>query len=71
MGHGVGDAGEVKGDSASRVSFYKAVVQVVLIHNIYIWVVMDSMMKVLEEFHHHIALRIAIKMLQHVGEDGW
>ena len=35
--------------------FYKAVVQAVLSYRIEIWVIMDSMMKVLEGFHCRIA----------------
>ena len=37
---------------------YKAVVQAVLLYRRKIWVVMDTMMTVIEGFHHRIARRI-------------
>ena len=39
----------------AQVVMYKAVVQVVLLYGSKIWVVMDTMMKVLEGFHHKIS----------------
>ena len=41
------------------VMIYNAVVQAVLLYRSKIWVVMDSMVTVLEGFHHRIARLIA------------
>ena len=43
----------------AREMTYKAVVQTVLLYGIDIWVVTEAMLKVLEGFHHQVALRIA------------
>ena len=53
----------------ARAMFYKAVVKEFLLYGIDIWVIADSMMKVLEEFHHHIDRRIAGNTAQTVGEE--
>ena len=55
----------------ARVVFYKAIVQAVLIYGSEIWVVTDSMMKVLEGFHNFISLIIMGKTSQHVRSEGW
>ena len=53
----------------ARAIFYKAVVKEFLLYGIDIWVIADSMMKVLEGFHHHIDSRIAGNTAQTLGED--
>ena len=39
----------------SRVVMYKSVVQTVLIYRIDNWIVTDSMLKVMEGFHHRLS----------------
>ena len=45
--------------------------QAVLLYRSDIWVITESMMKVLEVFHHRISRRIAGKTAHHVRLDGW
>ena len=51
--------------------FYKSVVQAVLVNCSESWVVTNSMMKVLEGFHHRIACSITVKMKRCIVVDGW
>ena len=55
----------------SREIFYNVVVQVVLIYGSEIWAITDAMMKVLEGFHHHIAIRITWKDERKFRAEGW
>ena len=51
--------------------FYKVVVQAVLMYRSEIWVIMDTMMKVLEGFQHLITQRIAGKKACQIGVECW
>ena len=55
----------------SRLMFYKSVVQAVLFYGSEIWLITDSMMKVLEGFQHCIARRITGKTERRVREERW
>ena len=55
----------------ARGFFYKSGVQAFLIYRSDSWAIMDSMMKVLEGFHHCISRSILSKMERHVGVEGW
>ena len=48
---------------------YNVVVQEVLLYGSMIWVMMDAMTKVLEEYHHRIA-RLIAEMTYRKGDDG-
>ena len=54
-----------------RGMFYKVVVQTVLLYGCETWTVTDSMLKVLEGFHHRIARRISGKTAVKVGDNQW
>ena len=55
----------------SRVMMYNDVVQFVLIYGRKSWVVIDSMMKFLEVFHHRTDQRISWISARRFGEGGW
>ena len=55
----------------ARDMFHKAVVQAVLVYGSDIWVIVYSMMKVLEGFHHQITQIITGKMERIIGTEGW
>ena len=50
---------------------YKEVVQTVLQYRSKSWVITDSMMKVLELFHHWISVRLTGKKARRIGKKGW
>ena len=54
-----------------RGLFYKAVVQSVLLYGCETWVVTDSMVKVLEGFHHRVARRITGRMARRLPSGEW
>ena len=51
--------------------FCKVVVQTVLLHGCETWTITDSILKVLEGFHHWIARRISGKTAIRVGDNQW
>ena len=55
----------------ARAMFYYSVVQGVLIYWSEIWIITDSMIKVLEGFHHYISQKIVGKMVRCIGVEGW
>ena len=50
--------------------FYKAVMQSFLIYGSDVWVITDSMMKVLKGLHHLIAQRIVGNTERHIRAEG-
>ena len=50
---------------------YNAVVQAVLIYDSKRWVVTDTMITMLERFHHRIAIRIAVRTARKVDGGEW
>ena len=50
---------------------YKAVVQKILLYGIEIWVVMGSILKVLEGLYHQLARRIVVKTDWHTVDRDW
>ena len=51
--------------------FHKVVVQTVLLHGCETWTITDSVIKVLEGFHHRIARRISGETAFRVGDNQW
>ena len=58
MGDSGKDSGEDKAPIKSREMMYKAIVKAVLLYGREIWVVIDTMMTVLEGFYHDISRHI-------------
>ena len=67
----VGRGGVAKGTEKYGSMMYKAVVRTVLLYRSRSWVVTESMLKVLEGFHHLVAQRIAVMSDHQVGEEVW
>ena len=55
----------------AREVFYKSVVQAVLICGSEIWFIADTMMKVMEVFHHRITWIIRDNTARQIGIEGW
>ena len=55
----------------ARETIFKAVVCMVLLYGSKSWLIMDTMMKVLEAFHHRIDRRITGNIAWFVREEGW
>ena len=54
-----------------RKIIYNVLVHTVMLYGSVSWVITETMMKVLEEFHYHIYRRITGNKDRRIGEEGW
>ena len=54
-----------------RKIIYNVLVHTVMLYGSVSWVITETTMKVLEEFHYNIDRRITGNTDRHIGEEGW